>query len=274
MTATAVGEPTGTQTPGRAKGIRACTQRRDAQGDSVATDHVSPASAAGHDSPAGQYLSAHGVAAADHDPYGSRRGNHEGMIRATFAGLRPRNLLAPGTEGAMTRHLPGEEQTTVFDAATRYAAGSVPLLVIDGKEYGSGPSRDRAAKENPPLGVEAVLAGSFERTQRSNPTATGGVLPLTFAPGENHEPPGLTGEETFTVRCPAACEQVPDEMTVRARRSGGSSEFTVHVRIATPTEADDCRHGGIPPHALRSPLPDDRHTDGRGGEGRDAQPLG
>ena len=151
-------------------------------GDSVTTDHISPAGAISPDSPAGRYLAGHGIQPRDFNSYGSRRGNHEVMIRGTFANIRLRNRLAPGTEGGYTRHLPGGEQMTIYDAAQRYAADGVPLLVIAGKEYGSGSSRDWAAKGTALLGVRAVLAESFERIHRSNLIGMG-VLPLQFAPG-------------------------------------------------------------------------------------------
>ena len=167
-------------------------------GDSVTTDHISPAGAIKADSPAGRYLTGHGVQPADFNSYGSRRGNHEVMIRGTFANIRLRNQLAPGTEGGLTRHLPGGEQMTIFDAAARYAADGVPLLVIAGQEYGSGSSRDWAAKGTALLGVRAVLASSYERIHRSNLIGMG-VLPLQFADGEDAAALGLTGEEMFTI---------------------------------------------------------------------------
>ncbi len=225
-------------------------------GDSVTTDHISPAGAIKRDSPAGRYLTDHGVAPKEFNSYGSRRGNHEVMIRGTFANIRLRNLLAPGTEGGVTRHLPDGVQGTIFDAAMRYADEGVPLLVIAGKEYGSGSSRDWAAKGTALLGVEAVLAESYERIHRSNLIDLG-VLPLQFQPGQTRESLGLTGEETYTIRGLAGTEVegLPREVTVTADGGAGTIRFTARVRIDTPTEADYYRHGGILPYALRTLLP-------------------
>ncbi|GAA5611273.1 aconitate hydratase [Streptomyces platensis] len=222
-------------------------------GDSVTTDHISPAGAIKRGSPAGEYLTGHGVAPREFNSYGSRRGNHEVMIRGTFANIRLRNLLAPGTEGGVTRHFPDGEQTTIYDAATRYASEGVPLLVIAGKEYGSGSSRDWAAKGTALLGVRAVLAESYERIHRSNLIGLG-VLPLQFAPGQSRESLGLTGEESYTVRGLAGGE-LPQEVTVTAVGPSGMLEFAARVRIDTATEADYYRHGGILPYALRTLLP-------------------
>ena len=219
-------------------------------GDSVTTDHISPAGAIKADSPAGRYLREHGVQPRDFNSYGSRRGNHEVMIRGTFANIRLRNQLAPGTEGGLTRHLPSGEQMTIFDAATRYAAENVPLLVIAGREYGSGSSRDWAAKGTALLGVRAVLAVSFERIHRSNLIGMG-VLPLQFAPGEDAASLGLTGEETYSVRGLAGAEEVPRTVAVTASSPGGTREFAAAVRIDTPGEAAYYRHGGILPYVLR-----------------------
>jgi aconitate hydratase len=220
-------------------------------GDSVTTDHISPAGAIRPDSPAGRYLTGHGVQPRDFNSYGSRRGNHEVMIRGTFANIRLRNQLAPGTEGGCTRHLPSAEQMTIYDAAQRYAADDVPLLVIAGKEYGSGSSRDWAAKGTALLGVRAVLAASFERIHRSNLIGMG-VLPLQFPPGQDAASLGLTGEETYAVRGLAGTEEVPRTVTVTAAGPGGTREFTAAVRIDTPAEATYYRHGGILPYVLRS----------------------
>jgi aconitate hydratase A / 2-methylisocitrate dehydratase len=219
-------------------------------GDSVTTDHISPAGAIRPDSPAGLYLTGHGVQPRDFNSYGSRRGNHEVMIRGTFANIRLRNRLAPGTEGGYTRHLPGGEQMTIYDAAQRYAAERVPLLVIAGKEYGSGSSRDWAAKGTALLGVRAVLAASFERIHRSNLIGMG-VLPLQFAPGEDAASVGLTGEEAYAVRGLAGTGEVPRTVTVTASGPAGTREFTATVRIDTPAEAAYYRHGGILPYVLR-----------------------
>ena len=219
-------------------------------GDSVTTDHISPAGTIKADSPAGRYLREHGVKPADFNSYGSRRGNHEVMIRGTFANIRLRNQLAPGTEGGLTRHLPGGEQMTIFDAAQRYAADGVPLLVIAGKEYGSGSSRDWAAKGTALLGVRAVLAVSFERIHRSNLIGMG-VLPLQFAGGQDATTLRLTGEETYTIRGLAEAQDVPRTVTVTAASPGGPREFAATVRIDTPSEAAYDRHGGILPYVLR-----------------------
>ena len=220
-------------------------------GDSVTTDHISPAGAIKADSPAGRYLREHGVQPTDFNSYGSRRGNHEVMIRGTFANIRLRNQLAPGTEGGFTRHLPGGEQMTIFDAAQRYAADGVPLLIIAGREYGSGSSRDWAAKGTALLGVRAVLAASFERIHRSNLIGMG-VLPLQFAPGEDAASLGLAGEETYAVRGLAGAAEVPRTVTVTAAGPTGTRELTATVRIDTPAEAGYYRHGGILPYVLRS----------------------
>ena len=219
-------------------------------GDSVTTDHISPAGAIKADSPAGEYLIEHGVRPRDFNSYGSRRGNHEVMIRGTFANIRLRNQLAPGTEGGFTRHLPSGEQMTIFDAAQRYAAEDVPLLVIAGREYGSGSSRDWAAKGTALLGVRAVLAVSFERIHRSNLIGMG-VLPLQFAPGQEATSLGLTGQETYAVRGLAGAGEVPRTVTVAAAGPGGICEFAATVRIDTPAEAAYYRHGGILPYVLR-----------------------
>ena len=219
-------------------------------GNSVTTDHISPAGAIRPDSPAGRYLTGHGVQPRDFNSYGSRRGNHEVMIRGTFANIRLRNRLAPGTEGGYTRHLPGGEQMTIYDAAQRYAADGVPLLVIAGKEYGSGSSRDWAAKGTALLGVRAVLAASFERIHRSNLIGMG-VLPLQFAAGEDTASLGLTGEEAYAVRGLAGAGEIPRTVTVTASGPGGTREFTATVRIDTPAEAAYYRHGGILPYVLR-----------------------
>ena len=220
-------------------------------GDSVTTDHISPAGTIKADSPAGRYLTRHGVQPADFNSYGSRRGNHEVMIRGTFANIRLRNQLAPGTEGGLTRYLPGGEQMTIFDAAQRYAADSVPLLVIAGQEYGSGSSRDWAAKGTALLGVRAVLASSYERIHRSNLIGMG-VLPLQFADSEDAAALGLTGEEMFGIGGLAGAVDVPRTVTVTAAGPAGTREFSATVRIDTPGEADYYRHGGILPYVLRS----------------------
>jgi aconitate hydratase len=218
-------------------------------GDSVTTDHISPAGSIKRDSPAGRYLTERGVAPKDFNSYGSRRGNHEVMIRGTFANIRLRNRLAPGTEGGLTRHLPDGEQMPIYDAAQRYAAEGVPLVVLAGKEYGSGSSRDWAAKGTALLGVRAVIAESYERIHRSNLIGMG-VLPLQFSPGESAASLGLTGEEEFTVAGLADITEKTQSVTV----SVGSKTFDAVVRIDTPGEAQYYRHGGILPYVLRSLL--------------------
>jgi aconitate hydratase len=219
-------------------------------GDSVTTDHISPAGAIRPGSPAGRYLTGHGIQPRDFNSYGSRRGNHEVMIRGTFANIRLRNQLAPGTEGGYTRHLPSGEQMTIDDAFRRYAADGVPLLVIAGQEYGSGSSRDWAAKGTALLGVRAVLAVSYERIHRSNLIGMG-VLPLQFPPGQDAASLGLTGDETYSVRGLAGADEVPRTVTVSAAGPGGTREFAATVRIDTPAEAAYYRHGGILPYLLR-----------------------
>jgi aconitate hydratase len=219
-------------------------------GDSVTTDHISPAGSIKRDSPAGRYLQEHGVAVRDFNSYGSRRGNHEVMMRGTFANIRLRNRLAPGTEGGVTRHLPDGEQADIYDAAMRYAAEGVPLVVIAGAEYGSGSSRDWAAKGTLLLGVRAVLAVSFERIHRSNLVGMG-VLPLQFSDGQSPASLRLTGEEVFEI--PAldlSGGELPRQVTVRA----DEREIVMRVRIDTPKEADYYHHGGILPYVLRDLL--------------------
>jgi aconitate hydratase len=219
-------------------------------GDSVTTDHISPAGAIKEDSPAGRYLVDSGVAPSDFNSYGSRRGNHEVMIRGTFANVRLRNELVPGIEGGFTRHLPSDEQVSIFDAATMYAAEGVPLIVMAGTEYGSGSSRDWAAKGTLLLGVKAVLAESFERIHRSNLIGMG-VLPLQFLAGESVQSLGLCGEETYSITGLADLDAVPHEVTVRAEGNGVDREFVMTVRIDTPSESEYFRHGGIMQYVLR-----------------------
>jgi aconitate hydratase len=218
-------------------------------GDSVTTDHISPAGSIKTESPAGTYLTEHGVERKDFNSYGSRRGNHEVMIRGTFANIRLRNQLAPGTEGGVTRHLPGGEEMSIYDAAAKYGEEGVPLVVLAGKEYGSGSSRDWAAKGTMLLGVRAVIAESYERIHRSNLIGMG-VLPLQFAEGQNRESLGLTGEETFEIRGLAGSDRIPREIEVKA----DDKTFTAVVRIDTPGEAEYYRHGGILQYVLRSLL--------------------
>jgi aconitate hydratase len=213
-------------------------------GDSVTTDHISPAGAIRPDSPAGRYLIEHGVERKDFNSYGSRRGNHEVMVRGTFANVRLRNLLVPGSEGTWTVHLPSGEAGTIFDTAERYRAEGVPLILLAGKEYGSGSSRDWAAKGPRLLGVRAVIAESYERIHRSNLLMMG-VLPLQFLPGENLASLGLTGREEFSITGIENAEA--DEVTVRA----DDRDFGATVRLDTPREREYLRHGGILPYVLR-----------------------
>jgi aconitate hydratase len=213
-------------------------------GDSVTTDHISPAGAIKLDSPAGEYLREHGVERKDFNSYGSRRGNHEVMVRGTFANVRLRNLLVPGSEGTWTVHLPGGDEMTIFEASQRYLAEGTPLIVIAGKEYGSGSSRDWAAKGPKLLGVKAVIAESYERIHRSNLLMMG-ILPLQFQAGETPDTLGLTGREAFAIEGVENAES--DQVTVRA----DDKTFRARVRLDTPRERDYLRHGGILPFVLR-----------------------
>jgi aconitate hydratase len=221
-------------------------------GDSLTTDHISPAGSIRAQGPAGLWLQEHGVPVAEFNSYGARRGNHEVMVRGTFANSRIRNRLAPGTEGGVTRHLPDGDEDTIFGASVRYLAEGVPLVVLAGKEYGTGSSRDWAAKGPALLGVRAVIAESFERIHRSNLIGMG-ILPLELRHGDSVESLGLTGEEVFEVRGiadsgnrdPAALVGV--ELSVHA----DGLSFPVKVRIDTPTEAEYYRNGGILRYVLR-----------------------
>jgi aconitate hydratase len=223
-------------------------------GDSVTTDHISPAGSIAADSPAARYLLAHGVSREDFNSYGARRGNHEVMVRGTFANVRLQNLLAPGTEGGVTRHQPSDEPMSIFDASQRYAAEDVPLLVIAGKEYGSGSSRDWAAKGTFMLGVKAVLARSYERIHRSNLIGMG-ILPLEFLPGQEFEVLGLTGRETFSISGISEGLSTGKHLTVYANSAEGTVvEFDVLTRIDTVVELEYYRHGGILQYVLRQLL--------------------
>jgi aconitate hydratase len=227
-------------------------------GDSITTDHISPAGAIKPDSPAGRYLIEHGVHPSDFNSYGARRGNHEVMVRGTFANVRLKNLLAPGTEGGVTRHLPDGEVLSIFDAAMKYAKENVPLLVIAGKEYGSGSSRDWAAKGPRLLGVRAVIAESYERIHRSNLIGMG-VLPLQFQPGESAASLVLSGEEVFDITgLKTALEDgfaQGRHLTVHSRRADGVVRtFLTRIRIDTPQEASYYQHGGILQYVLRQLL--------------------
>jgi aconitate hydratase len=219
-------------------------------GDSVTTDHISPAGVIQKDSPAGRYLIEHGVSVGEFNSYGSRRGNHEVMVRGTFANVRLHNRLVPGVEGGYTRRLPDSEIVSIYDSAIEYANSGTPLIVIAGADYGSGSSRDWAAKGTMLLGVKAVLATSFERIHRSNLIGMG-VLPLEFQFGETAESLGLTGEELYSITGFAGVDTPPHEATIRINRPDGEREFTAIVRIDTPAEAAHFVHGGILPYVLR-----------------------
>jgi aconitate hydratase len=218
-------------------------------GDSVTTDHISPAGAIKPDSPAGEYLIAHGVERKDFNSYGSRRGNHEVMVRGTFANVRLKNLLVPGSEGTWTVHLPEGEEMTIFEASQRYLEEGTPLIVIAGKEYGSGSSRDWAAKGPKLLGVRAVIAESYERIHRSNLLLMG-ILPLQFQDGETPTTLELTGRELFSIEGVENGEA--REVTVRA----DDKEFKTRLRLDTAREREYLRHGGILPYVLRRLLSD------------------
>jgi aconitate hydratase len=219
-------------------------------GDSVTTDHISPAGAIKPDSPAGKYLLEHGVERKDFNSYGSRRGNHEVMVRGTFANVRLRNLLVPESEGTWTVHLPDGEEMTIFEAAERYGADGVPTVVLAGKEYGSGSSRDWAAKGPNLLGVRAVVAESYERIHRSNLIGMG-IVPLQYPNGQNAESLGLTGRETFAVEGLENGEASEARVTATPDDGGEAVVFTARVRLDTPRERDYLRHGGILLYALR-----------------------
>jgi aconitate hydratase len=213
-------------------------------GDSVTTDHISPAGSIKPDSPAGKYLIEHGIERKDFNSYGARRGNHEVMIRGTFANVRLKNKLVPSSEGTWTVHVPSGEEMTIFDASQRYLADGTPTIVIAGKEYGSGSSRDWAAKGPNLLGVKAAIAESYERIHRSN-LLMRGVLPLQFMDGENPESLALTGRETYSISGIDNAEA--HEVTVRA----DDKEFRARVRLDTPREREYLRHGGILQYVLR-----------------------
>jgi aconitate hydratase len=220
-------------------------------GDSVTTDHISPAGSIPKDSPAGKYLMGLGVKPADFNSYGARRGNHEVMVRGTFANIRLKNLMVPGVEGGVTHHLPDGEQMFIYDASVKYQAENVGLVVIAGKEYGSGSSRDWAAKGTLLLGVKAVIAESFERIHRSNLVQMG-VLPLQFLEGQNRESLHLTGGETFDLLgIPSAFDAGTNVHVIARRPDGKHVEFEVKARVDTPQEAEYYRSGGILPYVLR-----------------------
>ena len=220
-------------------------------GDSITTDHISPAGSIKKDSPAGRYLIEHGVAPGDFNSYGARRGNHEVMMRGTFANIRLRNEMAPGTEGSWTTHLPSGEVTSVFDASERYRTEGVPLAVLAGKEYGSGSSRDWAAKGPMLLGVRFVLAESFERIHRSNLVGMG-VLPLQFVPGESAATLGLTGREVLAVRGLEDGLTPGQDVSVEATAEDGTVVvFSARLRVDGPAEVEYMANGGILQMVLR-----------------------
>jgi aconitate hydratase len=223
-------------------------------GDSVTTDHISPAGSIEKNGPAARYLSNNDVLPKDYNQYGARRGNHEVMMRGTFANIRLKNLLAPGTEGGVTVHLPEKKQLSIYDAAMQYQKDGIPLIVVAGKEYGSGSSRDWAAKGPRLLGVKAVIAESYERIHRSNLIGMG-IVPLQFKPGENLNSHGLTGFETFEIVGISGGLKLRQQLTVKATDDGGKvTEFGVICRIDTPAELDYYRHGGILEYVLRQLL--------------------
>jgi aconitate hydratase len=215
----------------------------------VTTDHISPAGNISKSSPAAKYLVEQGVQPVDFNSYGARRGNHEVMMRGTFANIRLRNLLVPGVEGGVTIHLPSNEQTSIYDAAMRYKKEGTALVVIAGREYGTGSSRDWAAKGTMLLGAKAVIAESFERIHRSNLIGMG-VVPLQFLPGQNAQSLGLTGREVFDISGLSSGDA--KQVSVTATPPGGKAiNFTARVRIDTPKEREYYRHGGILQYVLR-----------------------
>jgi len=223
-------------------------------GDSITTDHISPAGSIAADSPAGRYLIEHGVAKKDFNQYGTRRGNDRVMLRGTFANIRLKNLMVPGVEGGVTIHFPDGEQLPIYDAAMKYKTEGVPLVIIAGKEYGTGSSRDWAAKGTALLGVQAVLAESFERIHRSNLVGMG-VLPLQFKEGQNAELLGLTGKEIISVE--GINEQMlpKQDVTVKVEKADGNTfTFTMTARLDTPVEVAYYANGGILPTVLRGLL--------------------
>jgi len=246
-----------TEEPGDIEGARCLVK----VGDSLTTDHISPAGAIPKDSPAGEYLQDLDVGIAEFNSYGSRRGNHEVLMRGTFANIRLRNQLVPGTEGWWTKHFPSGEQTSVYDAAMRYREEDTPLVVIGGDQFGTGSSRDWAAKGPVLLGVEAVLATGYERIFRSNLIGMGG-LPLQFREDDDAESLGLTGEEVFDIAgIPQALESGTDVSVTARRDDGFEVTFPARVRLDTPMEIKYYRHGGILHSVLRRMARED------GGEG-------
>jgi aconitate hydratase len=237
-----------TMTPGAVADIRGA-RALAILGDSVTTDHISPAGNIAKSSPAAKYLVAQGVQPADFNQYGARRGNHEVMMRGTFANIRLRNMMLPGTEGGVTMHVPSGEQMSIYDAAMKYKAEGIPLVVLAGKEYGTGSSRDWAAKGTMLLGVKAVVAESFERIHRSNLIGMG-VLPLQFKEGENAQTLGLTGKESFEIiGLNGGAAKVVTVVATPA--TGAPIKFEARVRIDTPKERDYFQHGGILQYVIR-----------------------
>ena len=219
-------------------------------GDSITTDHISPAGSIGADSPAGKYLIANGVKPHEFNSYGARRGNHEVMARGTFANIRLKNQLAPGTEGGWTTFQPGGEQMSIYDASVKYREAGVPLIVIAGKEYGSGSSRDWAAKGPKLLGIRAVIAESYERIHRSNLVGMG-ILPLEFKTGDNCESLGLTGKETFDISGVTSLSPRIDISVTATSDDGSQKKFKVTARVDTPEEVLYYQNGGILTYVLR-----------------------
>jgi aconitate hydratase len=223
-------------------------------GDSVTTDHISPAGSIEKNGPAARYLTNNDVLPKDYNQYGARRGNHEVMMRGTFANIRLKNILAPGTEGGVTVHIPDRKPMSIYDAAMQYQKEGTPLIVVAGKEYGSGSSRDWAAKGPRLLGIRAAIAESYERIHRSNLIGMG-IVPLVFMPGENLSTHGLTGFEKFDILGIGNDMKLRQELTVKATADDGkTSEFKVICRIDTPAEMDYFRHGGILEYVLRQLL--------------------
>jgi aconitate hydratase len=222
-------------------------------GDSITTDHISPAGSIAADGPAGRYLIERGVQPKDFNSYGARRGNHEVMMRGTFANIRLKNLMVPGVEGGVTEYLPTGKRTSIFEASEQYRTNQIPLIVIAGKEYGSGSSRDWAAKGTQLLGVRAVIAESFERIHRSNLVGMG-VLALEFKPGQNRESLGLTGREVYSITGLASGLKPRQTLKVRAEENGKIKEFEVIARVDTPEDVAYIRHGGVLPYVLRELL--------------------
>ncbi|MEY4226545.1 MAG: hypothetical protein RL190_1302, partial [Actinomycetota bacterium] len=219
-------------------------------GDSITTDHISPAGSIPPDGPAGRWLIEHGVEPREFNSFGARRGNHEVMVRGTFANIRLRNEMVPGTEGGYTAHQPGGELMTIFEAAERYRADDTPLIILAGREYGSGSSRDWAAKGTMLLGVKVVIAESFERIHRSNLVGMG-VLPLEFTGGEGRASLGLDGTETYRVEGVAGLAPGATVTVTATRRDGSETSFAARARVDTPVEVEYLRHGGILPMVLR-----------------------